>query len=136
MEELKACPYSRLQIDHAADRMKLAAINKEPSYLWPIDCYVALWALKNIGRAEPENKAQWIPANKQPPDFKKRNKILVSDGSDVVQIYASTIYRDGNGNLRAPAKHGAGIAILYWMLSPEPPYARKPEGNVKIKETP
>lgn len=56
MEELKPCPYSRPQISHAVDRMTLTAINHEPSYLWPIDCHVALWALKNISRSDPGNK--------------------------------------------------------------------------------
>ena len=56
MEELKPCPYSRPQISSAVDRMMQAAIKQDPTYLWPIDCYVALWALKNIGRAAPENK--------------------------------------------------------------------------------
>ena len=57
MEELKPCPYSRSQIESAINRMTLAAKNNKPSDLWQIDCYLALWALKNIRRAEPENKA-------------------------------------------------------------------------------
>lgn len=47
MSELKECHYSESEIQGAIDRMTIAANHKNPIYLWPIDCHVALWFLEN-----------------------------------------------------------------------------------------
>lgn len=63
----------------------------------------------------------WIPvAKKIPPDLPDY-KIIVSDGKDSASAYSRTLYRDPKGTLRAPARYGRGIDVIWWMPWPELP---------------
>jgi hypothetical protein len=83
---------------------------------------------KLIERLKEANKAGnlWIPVVEMMPPDLPDYKIIVSDGKDSASIYSRTLYRDPQGNLRAPARYGRGIDVIWWMPWPELPSAKKP----------
>ncbi len=78
---------------------------------------------KLIEQLQEANKSgnSWILAEEtMPPDI-PGYQLIVSDGKHSASVYSQTLYRDPQGALRAPARYGAGIDVLWWMPWPELP---------------
>lgn len=73
-----------------------------------------------IKRLKETNKTviPWIPAAEMTPPDLPDLRLIVSDGDHSEPAYSRTLYRDPQGALRAPARYGAGIDVLWWMPWP------------------